>query len=206
MIENDFKHEVARYMRRLYKKGLTTITGGNVSYRQDNKIYITATKVEKGNIKANQIAEVTINGENLSPEINISMETAMHLKIYQNRPDANSIIHAHPPFITAFSCSDKELDTTITGESFYVCGRVARSGYALMGTNQLAILAAEASLKSNVILLDNHGIIAIGRSLLEAYDRIEVLENTAKINLLTKFIGDRNVLPNSDLKIISAMF
>src|SRR5512145_315652 len=98
--------EIACFMRRLYKRGITTASGGNISIRIDEGILITPSAVDKGSIKGKQIGLVSFDGKNVTPELKPSMETGMHLAIYKSRPDINVIVHAHPPFATCFTAME----------------------------------------------------------------------------------------------------
>jgi ribulose-5-phosphate 4-epimerase/fuculose-1-phosphate aldolase len=102
------RKEVARFMRRLYKRGLTTASGGNISIRLQDGILITPSGLDKGTIKGNQIGLISFTGENLSAALKPSIEFAMHLAIYKSRPDVFAIVHAHPPLATSFTALQKK--------------------------------------------------------------------------------------------------
>lgn len=201
------KHEVASFMRRLYEKGLTTCSGGNVSQRTESVILITPSQIDKAYIDANQIVEIEMDGKNLTPYLKPSMETAMHLAVYNARPDVKAIVHAHPVTATAFATTNKEINCRLTGETRAIIGIPANAPYALMGTQTLAERVAETAMKNaNVILMENHGIICFGENLLMAFDRLEVLEAAAKATLITHLLGDKKEIPQHDLKEIDKLF
>ncbi|MBN2669026.1 MAG: class II aldolase/adducin family protein [Bacteroidales bacterium] len=174
------KKEIAYYMRRLYRQKLTTTSGGNISFFEDPYIYITPSGTDKGRIQASDIAVTNINGDFLDYKKR-SMETAMHLAIYNARPDVKAIVHAHPVHATSFACRKSIFPTNYTSEGRLILGEVGIAKYALMGTDDLAKSVAQTALKHNVILMENHGVIALGKNLLEAFDRLEVLEFTAQL-------------------------
>ncbi len=201
------KKEVAFFMRRLYEKGLTTCSGGNVSQIIESVIVITPSQIDKAYIEANQIAEIDINGNNLSPHLKPSMETAMHIEVYKARPDVKAIVHAHPITATAFATTNKEINCRLTGETRAIIGIPANAPYALMGTQTLAQKVAETAITgANVILMENHGIICFGENLLMAFDRLEVLEAAAKATLITHLLGDKKEIPQQDLSEIDKLF
>lgn len=201
------KQEVASFMRRLYEKGLTTCSGGNVSQRIGSVVVITPSQIDKAYIDANQIAEIEMDGKNLTPYLKPSMETAMHLAVYNARPDVKAIVHAHPVTATAFATTNKEINCRLTGETRAIIGIPANAPYALMGTQTLAEKVAETALKNaNVILMENHGIICFGESVLMAFDRLEVLEAAAKATLITHLLGDKKEIPQQDLNEIDKLF
>ena len=202
----EHRKEVAHFMRRLYEQKLTTTSGGNVSLRIDNVVLITASQTDKATIDESQIGIITITGKNLPKNLKISMESKMHLAIYAKRPDVKAIVHAHPIFATSFAIAGKEIKTNLAGEARAILGIPVKAAYVLMGTQELADKVADASLKGNVILMENHGILTVGEHLLQAYDRMEVLEATAKTTFITSLLGGGKELTDEELKSIDKLF
>ncbi|MBM3435280.1 MAG: class II aldolase/adducin family protein [Bacteroidetes bacterium] len=200
------RREVALFMRRLYSQKLTTASGGNVSVRDGDHVFITASQTDKAKLKAGNVGIITLDGNNLTQELKISMESKMHLAVYQKRKDILAIVHAHPVFATAYAISGKEIKTNLAGEARALLGVPALTQYALMGTRKLAGMVASASLTSNVILLENHGVITLGSTLFQAYERMEVLEATAKLTFITSVLGDAKQLTQKELKAVDELF
>ncbi len=202
------KIETAGFMNRLYNNNLTTCSGGNISMRiADDKILITPSALDKGNLTAKSIAIVTLEGNNLTPGLKTSIETDMHLEIYRKRKDINAIVHAHPVNASLFTATSRILRTDIIAEAHLVIGIPVLAPYALMGTKELALNVAKAFEKEDtrVVLMENHGVITVGKSLFQAYDRIEVLEAAAKMNLMSEMIGGINNISPERLSEISNM-
>lgn len=198
---DEFKKDVAKWMRRLYAKGLTTSLGGNISLRlKDGSVAITASEVDKGDITPEQIAIVDEHGVCVDTSLKISMETRMHLAIYQTRPDVNAIVHAHAVYASTFAAMEQGINTHLLAEAYNIVGDPSKAGYALPGSERLANMVAGAVMKSNVVLMENHGVLAVGSSLLQAFDRIEVLENAAKMTIVTRLLKDSKGLDEKDLK------
>ena len=201
------KNEVAYFMRRLYAQKLTTCLGGNISIKTDeNTILITPSQLDKAILKSNQIGIVTIDGENLTPQFKLSMETGMHLSIYKKRQDVKAIIHAHSTFATGFAVMQKEINNKLTGEIRAIIGNIDTASYALMGSEELAQKVSDKSVNTNVILMENHGVIALGENLLQAFNRIEVLESAAKMTIITELMKSKKELSDKDLKILDEFF
>jgi len=208
------RKDVARFMRRLYDRGLTTASGGNISVRIDKGICITPSSLDKGLIKGRQVGKLTYTGKNLTPELRPSIESAMHLAIYKKRPDVNAIVHAHPPVATSFTAMRKKINCTLIAEARAILGTPVLAPYALMGTEGLAVSAAAAAVGSgrdltghassqpNVILLENHGIVCLGKDLLTAFDRMEVLEAAARMTLITHLMDSVKPLNKKQLREI----
>ncbi|SNY92368.1 L-fuculose-phosphate aldolase [Cohaesibacter sp. ES.047] len=190
---NDFKTErecVAYFMRRLYQNQLTTCSGGNLSMRLDEKhVIITPSSLDKGVIEAGEIGLVTIDGENLTPHLKSSIETGMHLEIFRRRPDVKAVVHAHPVMASTFAAVDKDINTTLTAESYLVLGNVVNAPYALMGSKELSVIVGKAAENSNVIVMKNHGITTVGKSMLDAFDKMELLEASAKMTINAAILG-----------------
>ena len=198
---------VARYMRRLYKQGLTTASGGNISVRVDNGIFITPSALDKGTNRGNQIGFITFEGENLTPELKPSIENVMHLALYRVRPDISAIVHAHPPIATSFTAMGRKIDCTLIAEARAILGTPVIANYALMGTKQLAEAVSAAALetdsgKPNIVMMENHGVVCLGTDLLSAFDRLEVLEAAARMTLITSLMGSVRPLKPDQLKEI----
>lgn len=201
------REEIAYFMRRLYKKSLTTTSGGNISVRlSDDIIAITPTATDKGRMKWKDVGLMSILGENLTPELKPSIEAAMHLLIYKKKRDVSAIVHAHPLFATSFTAMKSTINTSLTAEARAICGDPFFVPYALMGTEELATLAADSIIKSDILLLENHGVLTAGKNLLEAFDKIEVLENAAKMTLIVEFTGKKKSLDRFRILEIERLF
>jgi L-fuculose-phosphate aldolase len=201
------RKDVAGFMRRLYKKGLTTTSGGNISLRtNDDIIVLTPSATDKGTMKWGEVGLMNISGENLTPELKPSIEYEMHLSVYRNNTDVAAIIHAHPVFASSFTAMKCEINTCLTAEAKAILGEPLFVPYALMGTKELAEIVSEKAILSDILLLENHGIIATGASLLQAFDKIEVLENAARMTLIVELTGKKSALSRSRILEIERLF
>lgn len=201
------RKEVARFMRRLYKHALTTTSGGNISLRVSEKIIlITPSATDKGRMKWKEVGIINIFGENLTPHLKPSIETEMHLAIYRKKNDVLAIVHAHPVFASLFTAIKAKINTKLTAEAKAILGDPLLVRYAVMGSRALAEVAAENILKSDVLLLENHGILTTGSNILQAFDKIEVLENAAKMTLMTEMTGKRRPLDKARILELERLF
>ena len=204
---NKQKQAVADCMNRLYRQGLTTTSGGNISLRASpSLILLTPSATDKGNMTAEQIAEIGLDGTNHTPHLKPSIETSMHLEIYKRHPHVQAIVHAHPPMASTFAAARKSINTRLIAEAYAILGEPTIAPYALMGSSGLAASVA-GSFKEHTccVLMENHGVLCIGNSLLQAFDRIEVLENTAKINLHVAQLGGGVELNEEQCRELDAM-
>ncbi len=188
MLYKKEREAVAATMRRLYSKGLTTCSGGNISFRvSKDHVLITPSALDKGSINFRQIALMTLDGENISVGLKPSIETDMHLKILRTRPDVDAVVHAHPKYASLLTAAgSRKIDTNLLAEARFLLKEPAFAPYALMGTEDLGdVVSSTASGGADSILLENHGVMTLGTTLLQAYDRMEVLEVAAEMSILT---------------------
>lgn len=185
--QNNARKEIAYFMRRLYDKGLTTCSGGNISLRLDGDlVLVTPSTLDKGELKPEEVVLLTLEGENLTPAIKPTMEIWMHLRIYATRPDVRAIVHAHPVFATTFACTGVAIEPAMTPETIMVIGTLARADFHPAGTRELAETTAGALGAHNVVLMRHHGVLTVGATLLKAFDRMEVTEMAAKMTWLAR--------------------
>ncbi len=194
-------------MRRLYRQGLTTTSGGNISLRiGDDLVAITPSATDKGEMKWKEVGLMNLLGENLTPDLKPSIEYALHLNLYKRNSQVTAVIHAHPLFATSFTAMKGTINTSLTAEARAICGEPHFVPYALMGSTELAEIVADNSVNADIMLLENHGIITTGKSLLQAFDKMEVLENAARMTLITEVAGKKRPLSQGRLREIERLF
>lgn len=178
--------------RKLWEKGWVAANDGNLSLRCDkDRFLVTPTGVSKGDLTYDMILLVDGDGEKLddgSPW-EISSETGLHLMCYRTRPDVGGVCHAHSPAATAFACRRTGIDTTLLSEALMTCGAIPCAPYARTGTPALANAVAPLIKKHNAVLLANHGVVTVGKTLSDAYFTMERVEHTALIDLYASQLG-----------------
>ncbi len=180
------RKEVADIMARLYQRGLTTVSGGNISFRLNEELFcITPSSLDKSCLEPEMIAVVGFDGTNYNPELKLSIESEMHRRLLIARPDVNAVVHSHPIYCSVFSASEATcaINTRLTAESYFFMQEAVIVPYALMGTDSLADLVEECGKTHDVMLLQNHGALALGKSLLTAFDKMDLLERAAQMTL-----------------------
>lgn len=204
---NEQKEAVADCMNRLYRQGLTTTSGGNISLRvPGGLVLLTPSATDKGNMNAAQIAVIGIDGINHTPALKPSIETSMHLEIYKRHSHVQAIVHAHPPMASTFVAARKPINVRLIAETYAIVGEPVIAPYALMGSPELAASVAGSIKKDTTcVLMENHGVLCVGDTLLQAFDRIEVLENAARINLYVAQLGGGVELDEIQLREIDDM-
>ena len=124
----------------------------------------------------------------------------MHLLIYKMRPDIKAVCHAHPPHGTAFAVAGLAIDKPILSEVILTLGCVPLTDYGTPSTDELTESMKPYVAHHNALLLANHGAVAYGEDLWQAFDRLETLEHTAKIAILAKALGGANDLPQDAIE------
>ena len=147
-----------------------------------------------------------ISGENLTPGLRPSIESEMHLSIYRGNRTVRAIVHAHPVCASAFTAMKMKINTSLTAEARAILGDPCMVPYELMGTGELASRVAGYARKCDTLLLENHGILTTGATLLQAFDKIEVLENAAKMTLITEMTGKKSQLSEEKVLQLDRIF
>lgn len=181
----------------LYERNYVVSSDGNISFRLDeNRILATPTMTCKGRMTEDGLAVTDLDGKPLNDK-KASSELAMHLLIYKMRPDINAVCHAHPPHGTAFSAAGLAIDAPILSEVILTLGCVPLTGYGTPSTSELTDSMKPFVEHHNALLMANHGAVAYGEDLWQAFDRLETLEHTAKIAILSRALGGANDLPKN---------
>lgn len=194
------RDQLVTIMNRIYYSGMTTLSGGNLSVRDENgDLWITPAGVDKGSLMPRDIMCVRADGTVEGPH-RPSSELPFHRAIYRQRPDLCAIVHAHPPALVAFSIVRQVPDTHIIPQAQRVCGQVGYAPYGLPGSERLGENIAGAFASGyNVVLLENHGIATGGPDLLTAFQRLETLDFCARTLLKARGLGRVSMLTDEQL-------
>lgn len=177
---------LAKYCRKIYEKGFSPATSGNVSLREGDSIYITPTGFCLGEIEPGDIVEMSLAGEQIGGKYRPSSEWCIHRELYLMREDVFSVIHAHPPKSTALAAAHKTIDAPIIAEVIISLGDIPLIPYAVPGTDELAQMIHQYGGQAKAMLLANHGAIAMGKTIREAYFNLEMLESLAEVYILAQ--------------------
>ena len=161
---------------------------GNISCRVADGIWATPTGVCKGDMTLEMLVKVDDDGHILEGTHKPSSELKMHLRVYQENPDVQAVVHAHPPMATSFAVAGIALDTPILPEAIVNLGVVPVAPYAVPGTQAVPDSIAPYCRTHNAVLLANHGALTWGKDLWQAYFRMESLEYYAQLTLNTTYL------------------
>lgn len=188
--EQKLRRQLARFSRSTARLGYAPGTSGNLSARLDeDRLLVTPTGLSKRFVRPDDIVVVDLEGRLLAGTRNATSELSMHLAIYHIRPDVNAVVHAHPPIATAFACSGRGLDDHLCQEAIMTLGPVPLARYATTGTDEVAASLAPFIPTHDAILMENHGSVTSGSSLMEAFMRTETLEHLAQVALACHQLG-----------------
>src|SRR3954463_16567704 len=181
MDEQTARREIVAVGRLMYERSYVVSSDGNVSVRlDDDRVVATPTMTCKGRMTEESLAVTDLDGKALSDR-RASSKLAMHLLIYRERPDVKAVCHAHPPHGTAFAVAGLAIDQPILSEVILTLGCVPLAGYGTPSTEELSNAMQPLIKHHNALLMANHGAVAYGSDLWQAWDRLETLEHTAKI-------------------------
>ncbi len=195
MNESEARKTIVEVGRLMYQRSYVVASDGNVSIRLDeNRVMATPTMTSKGRMTERGLAITDMDGKALN-ENKVSSELAMHLLVYKMRPEIKAVCHAHPPHGSAFAAAGLAIDKPILSEVILTLGCVPLTEYGTPSTDELTDAMKPFVPHHNALLMANHGAVAYGKDLWEAFDRMETLEHTAKIAILAKALGGANDLP-----------
>lgn len=187
--EKALREQLVEVCRQLYRKELIVATDGNVSARLGDHFLTTPSGVCKGELTPDMVVVVDAQGQRVRGDLKPSTEFGMHLAIYQVRPDIGAIVHAHPPTATAFSVAGVSLEAPILTEVVLTVGSIPTTPYATPGTPEVGEAVQEVARTRDAFILDHHGAVTVGRTLAEAFYRMETVEQTAKVHLIAHQLG-----------------
>jgi len=194
----DIRNELVRVARSLHQRGLTRGTSGNLSARVGGGMLVTPTNASLGELRTDDLAMVSDTGEHLSGA-RPSKEAFLHLAMYRARPQDHAAVHLHSTYATALSCledlDDDDALPPLTAYFVMRVGRLVRLPYFAPGDQGLGEAAQRAAGSTRALLLANHGPIVSARSLAQAVNAVEEVEETARLFFLLQGHPTRPLLP-----------
>ncbi len=205
----EIKDSIAEVCRRMWLKGWVAANDGNVSVKVGEGLFLaTKTGISKYEVKREHIGlvdrELNII-EAPTPDWRPSSEMKMHMKCYSDRPDVGAVVHAHPPFSTGFACARVPLDDYCMIESVMSVGSVPVAPYGTPSTEEVPKAIEPYLQEHDVILLANHGALAVGADLMTAYYRMETLEHQAQISLAARLLGGAKEIDRENIDRLIAL-
>lgn len=201
--EYEIKKQICEIGKRIYDRGMVAANDGNISVKiSDNEFLCTPTGVSKGFMTPDYICKVDAEGNVIQANKGFkpSSEIKMHMRVYKERPDVQSVVHAHPMYATAFAIAGIPLTQPIMPEAVIALGCVPIAEYGTPSTVEIPDAISKYLQHFDALLLENHGALAYSDNLLAAYHKMESLEFYAQLLFLSKQLGGPKELSNSQVE------
>ena len=194
--------DVLTVAQRLDAKGILNAIEGNISVREGDLVYITPSGKNKAFLTDEMIAVLDMDGNQVGGSCKASSEHKLHLQSYRLRPDVCGIVHAHPPYLTAHAFCGLPVRSNANPEMIVVYGSIEVVPYGRPGTDDIYRDLWSFLKKENVVLLENHGALSVGATVIDAMNMLEAAEATARNLTLAKQIGTPKDLPTEECRIL----
>lgn len=191
--------EIIDFGKQLYEKDLTFSTSGNISVRTEKGILITSSGSALGHLKEEDIVLIDYDG-NIIFGKKPSSEKMLHVEIYKQREDVNAIIHTHPVYLTTFAVCHKALNEPLMSENILYFEDIPVAEYAMPSSMELVENTVKYIKNRDVVMMANHGAIAVADNLEHAFNKMETAEYYAKVTLNTKLLGNPKYLSEREVK------
>jgi len=200
MRQAQLRQEIVRVCRMLHQKNYLAGTDGNVSVRLGDQVLLTPSGVNKGMMEEDQVITVDLEGRLLAGTGRPTSELRMHLLVYELRPEAGAVVHAHLPYATACTLAGISLLEPILPEVVITLKGIPTAAYATPGTEEVPKAIRDFIQEFDAILLSRHGAITVGQDVMDAYNKMEKLEHTARVVLAARLQGPVSPLSASEVE------
>lgn len=210
--ERDLRHTFVKIGRLMYEKGFICASDGNISARlAPNRLLITPSGLHKGLLEPEDMLVVDDEGnvvggrygrsQNLKP----TSELPMHLEAYRQRPDIQAVVHAHPPITIALSIAGVPMADCLLPEVIVMLGIIPTTEYASPSSAENVRAIRDLIRHHDGLVLQRHGSLTVGDSPMQAFMRLETLEQNARIGFMLAQLGVRNPMPAHEVEKLLAM-
>ena len=204
-LEQHLRWQICEVGRRMYRRGFIVACEGNVSVRLDsNRILVTPARTCKGRLTPADLVVTDLDGAVICGDGIPSSEMQMHVLYYRSRPDVQAICHAHPPTATGFAAAGRALEDAVLPEVVVNLGKIPLAPYGTPGTQELCAGLKPLVTTHDAILLENHGLVTCGQDLETAYQRLEIVEQFARIFLTAQLLGGPRLLTGVQLEKLTS--
>jgi L-fuculose-phosphate aldolase len=164
-----------------------------------DRLLMTPKGVCKGFMTVEMMCITDLDGRKLQGDRDPSSEMLMHLEVYRERPDAQAVVHAHPPIATGFAVAGIPLTRAVLAEVLTTLGSIPIAEYATPSTHELPAAVRKYIKAHDGMLLANHGALTVGSDLYSAYFKMETIEHFANISLVARLLGGENLLTRDEV-------
>ncbi len=203
-LDPSLRQEMVQIVEELYEHGMITPTGGNISVRltdEEDAFLITPTMLYKGALKPQDMVKVNGKGKPYERRQRPSVETLVHLSVYEAYPEIEAVIHSHARLCTALGLIGGNIAPITVDAAAFAHAQVVP--FCLSGSPELCQGTLQALKHSPAVLLQNHGLLTVGWTLRQAANRTMAIEEVVKIMLACKLFGQEPaVLPPEMLELL----
>lgn len=204
----ELREQICDVCHKMWQLGWVAANDGNVSAKlPDGTFLATPTGISKSFITPEKLVHIDKDANVLDglEGYRPSSEIKMHLKCYSEREDVGAVLHAHPPVATGYAVANVPLDEYSMIETVIAIGSVPVTPYGTPSTDEVPQAIAPYLGEHDVMLLQNHGALAVGSDVITAYYRMETLELFAKISLNAHLLGGAQELPREQIDRLISM-
>jgi len=199
------RQELATYGHRIAARGLTAGAGGNISARDGRFLWVKPSGLAMEDLRGRDMSCVDLaSGKMLEGRFKPSSELPLHLGIYRARPDVMAIFHTHSPWASGVITSDADI-RPMFAEVVNDLGGITTVPYITPGGRELADAVTEAAMEHETIFMMNHGVVALGRTMKQAYFRCCVAEDAAKSFAAAGLAGNPQFLSAEQIQELMAL-
>ncbi|MCO4768436.1 MAG: class II aldolase/adducin family protein [Deltaproteobacteria bacterium] len=204
--EARLREELIRFSRLCYERRLLVAMDGNLSVRlSDELVLCTKAGCHKGFLTDADLVVVDMDGRKVRGAGSPTSEMAMHLAAYRTRPDIEAVVHAHPPMCVAFTVAGVSMARCVLPEVVLTLGSIPTLPYETTGTSELADLVGTSFANHDAVMMDRHGAVCAGTSLLDAFCKLETMEHTAQIMKWARDLGAMQTLDPAEAVKLRSM-
>ncbi|NMA68629.1 MAG: class II aldolase/adducin family protein [Desulfitobacterium sp.] len=195
------REKIIEIGKTLNNTGLVAGTWGNISAwdSEYNGYWITPSGMDYQTLQEKDLVLLDLEGNVLIGKRKPSSEYLLHREVYIGRPDIKGVVHTHSPYASAHAVSRVSLPAIVEDLAMLVGGNVEVADYYLPGTQELAQRTVEKLGRRNAVLLANHGLVGVGKSVEEALKVCQVVEKGAQIHIMSRVLGNTTVLDEQDV-------
>ncbi|MBO1206301.1 class II aldolase/adducin family protein [Staphylococcus nepalensis] len=206
--EKELREQICDIGKNLFNKDFIAANDGNISARlSGSEILATPTATSKGYLTPESIVKLDLDGNIIEAQEGVkpSSEVKMHLRCYKEMEECNGVVHAHPPYATGFAIKGEVLDKATMPEVVIAMPEIPLAEYGCPSTEEIPDSVEPYFGKYEAVLLESHGALTWGDTLMNAYFNMERLEYIAKLTFITRAIGGERELPKNRIDELVAL-
>lgn len=189
-MEWQLRKQIVAIGKEAHARGLVAASDGNISARLGrDRLLITPSGLSLGRLKIADMVVIDLGGRLLSGHGKASSEYRLHLAVYEERPDVQAIVHAHPPIANGFTFAGQPLQACVVPEVVATLGNIPTTEYATPSTQEGADVIRRYIRDHDAVMLQRHGSVTVGKTIVDAYHKLEKLEHTAQVLLVAHQLG-----------------